>query len=163
MTWQGAREMRVMNMYRMCMAWVAGLLVAATVTATPVMFWDLADRTQDGQMTMFNPTAEDGTTGIPVNAGDLDNDGYVDAVISAMTGDGQLNNKPSCGEIHVLFGVDTIRGLVDFAQYDNVYPNLLTVWGRARMDDFGSNRDVEDFDGDGIKDLMVSAMWADTL
>ncbi len=137
---------------------------AALCSATPVMFWDLADRTQDGQMTMFNPSAEDGATGIPVwGHGDLDGDGRKDAFLSAITADGRNNNKSSCGELHVLFGVDTIRGLVDFAEYNGVHENLLTIWGRTNKDYFSSNAKSGDLDGDGTEDLIVGAMWADTL
>lgn len=138
------------------------LILSASAFATPVKFWWTGDRSQDGQMTMFNPSAEDGDTGIPVYSGDIDNDGKMDALLSAMTGDGRTNNKSSCGELHVLFGVDSIRGLVDFADYDGVYSNLCTIWGRSTRDYFGSKSTVGDLDGDGIKDLIVSAAWSDT-
>ncbi|MBI5058770.1 FG-GAP repeat protein [candidate division KSB1 bacterium] len=143
----------------------AGLVALVTIArSTPVLFWELADRTQDGQMTMFNPSAGDGDTGIPVyGGGDLDGDGKMDAILSAITGDGRLGDRTSCGELHVLFGVDSIRGLVDFANYDGVYSNLLTIWGRSRKDYFSSNAKTGDLDGDGTQDLIVGAMWADTL
>lgn len=138
------------------------LSVSSALFATPVKFWWTGDRSQDGQMTMFNPSAEDGDTGIPVNAADIDGDGRMDAILSAITGDGRNNNRSSCGELHVLFGVDTIRGLVDFQYYDGVYENLFTIWGRAARDYLGSMHCAADLDNDGIKDLVLGAAWSDT-
>lgn len=138
------------------------LVFVSAALATPVRFWWTGDWSQDGQMTMFNPTAGDGDTGIPVFAADIDNDGYDDALLSAMTGDGLNNNRSSCGELHVLFGVDSVRGLVDFQYHEGVYSNLFTIWGRAARDYLGSKCSAGDLDGDGTKDLIVSAMWCDT-
>lgn len=107
-------------------------VLTSTVLATPVRFWWSGDQTQDGMMTMYNPSAEDGDTGIPVYSADIDGDGRMDAIISAITGDGRNNDRSSCGELHVLFGVDTIRGQVDFQYYDGVYPNLFTIWAAPR-------------------------------
>lgn len=137
-------------------------VLCAEVFATPIKFWWTGDRSQEGQMTMYNPSAEDGDTGIPVYAADIDGDGRMDAILSAITGDGQNNNRSSCGELHVLFGVDTIRGEVDFQFYDGVYENLFTIWGRAARDYLGSNHCAADMDDDGIKDLVIGAAWSDT-
>ena len=134
------------------------LVFVSVALATPVRFWWTGDWSQDGQMTMFNPTAGDGDTGIPVFAADIDNDGYDDALLYAMTGDGLNNNRSSCGELHVLFGVDSVRGLVDFQYHEGVYSNLFTIWGRAARDYLGSKCSAGDLDGDGTKDLIVSAM-----
>jgi len=136
-------------------------LMTCAAIATPIKFWWTGDRTQEGQMTMYNPDAQDGDTGIPVAAGDIDNDGFHDALLSAMTADGRLNNKPSAGELHVLFGVDSIRGGVDFTDYTAV-PNMFTIWGRSTRDYMGAKACAGDLDGDGTKDLVVSAAWADT-
>ncbi|MBK6911047.1 MAG: fibronectin type III domain-containing protein [bacterium] len=138
------------------------LLTATAALATPIKFWWTGDRSQEGQMTMFNPSAEDGDTGIPVYAADVDGDGRMDAILSAITGDGRNGDRSSCGELHVLFGVDTIRGQVDFQFYDGVYPNLFTLWGRAAKDYLGTKHNAADLDGDGIKDLIVGAAWSDT-
>ena len=89
-------------------------VLTSTVLATPVRFWWSGDQTQDGMMTMYNPSAEDGDTGIPVYSADIDGDGRMDAIISAITGDGRNNDRSSCGELHVLFGVDTSRGQVEY-------------------------------------------------
>ncbi len=145
-----------------CLIIAAGIALCGVGFATPVKFWWTGDRTQNGQMTIFNPTAEDGDTGIPVYSGDLDSDGKMEALLSAMTGDGRLNNKSNCGELHVLFGVDSIRGLVDLANYNGVYSNLCTIWGRSTRDYFGGKTGVGDLDGDDIKDLIVAAPWSDT-
>ena len=37
-------------------------------------------------MTMYNPTAEDGDTGIPVYAEDIDNDGDIDLILNRTGG-----------------------------------------------------------------------------
>ncbi|MCB1060011.1 MAG: FG-GAP repeat protein [Calditrichaeota bacterium] len=137
-------------------------VLTSTVLATPVRFWWSGDQTQDGMMTMYNPSAEDGDTGIPVYSADIDGDGRMDAIISAITGDGRNNDRSSCGELHVLFGVDTIRGQVDFQYYDGVYPNLFTIWGRAARDYLGSKHCAADMDHDGTKDLVIGASWSDT-
>jgi hypothetical protein len=147
------------------MTWQRLLLVFAltsTVLATPIRFWWSGDQSQDGQLTMYNPSAEDGDTGIPVYSADIDGDGKMDAIISAITGDGRNNNRSSCGELHVLFGVDSIRGEVDFQFYDGVYPNLFTIWGRAARDYLGSKHCAADLDDDGINDLVIGAAWSDT-
>lgn len=137
------------------------MMMALVADATPVRFWWTGDRTQEGQMTIYNPDAQDGDTGIPVFAADIDNDGYHDALLSAMTGDGPLNNKPSAGELHVLFGVDTIRGEADFRDYATT-PNMFTIWGRSTKDYLGAKANAGDLDGDGTKDLIVTAAWSDT-
>ncbi|MCB9358128.1 MAG: FG-GAP repeat protein [Calditrichaeota bacterium] len=141
---------------------VSLLVLTLAAFATPVKFWWTGDRSQDGQMTMYNPTAQDGDTGIPVSAEDIDGDGRMDAILSAITGDGRNNDRSSCGELHVLFGTDSVRGEVDFQYYDGIYENLFTIWGRSSKDYLGSMHAAADLDEDGIKDLVLGACWADT-
>ncbi len=72
------------------------LPLSAQQDINPIHIWDLA-REEPGQLTIYNPDANDAEFGTPVRAGDLNGDGFDDLVVSAMAGD----------EERAIFGIKT--------------------------------------------------------
>jgi hypothetical protein len=136
---------------------LSGLLSAAT--AQIVHVWDLADLDREGQFTIYNPDVDDAEFGTPVSAGDLNDDGLDDLIISAMAGDGPDNDRPNAGEVAIYFSPGRIGGRLDLAQAP---PGVVTLYGEDRRDIFGIKTHVADLDGNGTDDLMVGAFYADT-
>ena len=58
-------------------------------SAQIVHVWDLADVDQPGQLTIYNPSADDAQFGTPIRSGDLNGDGFDDFIVSAMAANGR--------------------------------------------------------------------------
>ena len=141
--------------------WVFAVLTClciASVDAQIVHIWDLADATQPGQFTIFNPDPNDAEFGTPITAGDINGDGRDELVISAMAGDGPDNGRSNAGEVAIYFGEETIAGQLDLSLDD---ARVVTVYGEAMDDIFGIKAHVGDVTGDGVQDLLVGAFYAD--
>jgi hypothetical protein len=131
---------------------------AMPVSAQLVHVWDLADVDQPGQLTIYNPDANDAEFGTPIRAGDINGDGFDDFVISAMAGDGPDNGRVNAGEVAVYFSPGYFEGAVDLA---DAPANVVTIYGESRRDIFGIKTEIADVDGDGQNDLIVGAFYAD--
>lgn len=147
---KGAGEHVVQRYYTGVFALLACLYVAS-VDAQIVHVWDLADATQPGQFTIFNPDANDAEFGTPITAGDIDGDGRDELVISAMAGDGPDNGRPNAGEVAIYFSDGTIAGQLDLSLGD---ARVVTVYGEAMHDIFGIKAHVGDVTGDGVQDQL---------
>ena len=135
------------------------LLAAGAAGAQIVHVWDLADVDQPGQVTIYNPDANDAEFGTPIRSGDLNGDGFDDYVVSAMAADGPPDQvRATAGEVAVWFSRGRFEGAVDLA---DEHDNVVTIYGESPRDVFGIKSEVADVDGDGQNDLLVGAFYAD--
>lgn len=134
------------------------ILASIPLTAQVVHVWDLADVTQPGQLTIYNPDFADAEFGTPIRSGDLNADGFDDFVVSAMAGDGPDNRRANAGEVAVWFSPGHFPGPIDLADSP---ANVVTIFGERPRDIFGIKTEVADVDGDGQNDLLVGAFYAD--
>ena len=136
---------------------VVGMLLCAVLampaSAQIVHVWDLADVDQPGQLTIYNPSADDAQFGTPIRSGDLNGEGFDDFIVPAMAADGPPGEpRQNAGEVAVYFSPGFFAGAVDLArQHDNV----VTVFGEGERDIFGIKTEVADVNGDGANDLLV--------
>jgi len=143
-------------------AFTLSLLLTLSVLAQPVEhpihIWDLA-LDQPGQLTVYNPGANDAEFGTPVRAGDLNGDGFDDLIVSAMAGDGPPDGpaRNNAGEVAIYFSPGTIGGHVDLRDEPK---NVVTLYGEEERSIFGIKTEVADLDADGANDLLVGAFYA---
>jgi hypothetical protein len=99
----------------------------------------------------------DDQLGYAVSMGDLNADGIDDLVLGAFRADGPGNARNDTGEVHVIFGSPTLKGVQDLAEA----PANLTVAGADAEDDLGAAVASGDVNGDGVADLLIGAPKAD--
>ncbi len=101
--------------------------------------------------------------GRSVAAGDLNGDGLADLAIGAAGGDGPDNSTEDAGEVYIIFGRPRVSGVLDLARQsaDAIVPGLdpndalgANAFGRLSLL-------IVDMDGDGLDDLVVSALGGD--
>jgi hypothetical protein len=98
-------------------------------------------------------------TGVSATLGDLNGDGFDDIVIGAFASGGLSNAVAETGEVYVIFGKATWTSKLQVSSLDGT--NGFTIYARDNSDLFGGGMAVCDYNGDGIKDLAVGALWAD--
>jgi hypothetical protein len=118
--------------------------------------WDLRGIDQEGQVTVFNHTAVGGQFGFPVELGDYDGDGAVDAVIAPMNSAGAVGDRPAAGEVVVFRGSSQTKGRLDRADPTTLRGDL-TLRGARNGDFLGTEIFTADVNNDGIDDLLVSS------
>jgi len=111
---------------------------------------DLAER---HDFRFYGADAED-EAGVQARFGDIDGDGFDDAILGAWYADGRSNTKTRSGEVYVYFGRKVEKKGEPAGDYSVIY-------GPADGSRIGSSGDVGDFDGDGLPDLLVGARYAD--
>ncbi len=113
-----------------------------------------ADTTRtNADATVFGADAGD-QLGKSLAFGDINGDGKDDLIMGAPAGDGKNNQVPGCGDVYVVFGEASPAPVYDvFAGASD-----LTLFGAAGDDFFGWAVTALDFDGDGKKDLAISAI-----
>lgn len=136
--------------------------LTALLAAQPSYVWDLSIVPQTGQSTSFLFQSGGGFCGIPIDVGDFDDDGNLDyAITPLLANSGPFQNRNDSGEVLIMKGTGSIGGVVnllDPAAWSNV---LLQVYGAAADDFAGTELVGADVTGDGIDDLVLSAMGAD--
>lgn len=117
----------------------------------------------DGVLAIYGGHFED-RLGIWVEGGDVDGDGFPDAILSASQGDGlQSARRPNAGAVYILYGREDMltyyNGAVDLEQVTNL-PEVTMLIGVDTDDLFGSTVHGADLNMDGFEDVIVSsAMW----
>lgn len=94
--------------------------------------------------------------GISVTAGDISGDGIDDLIIGASGAD--TAGGSDAGETYVIYGGDSLPATIDLSSESAG----LTVYGDDYNDGAGSSVAAGDIDGDGIDDLIIGAVAADT-
>jgi hypothetical protein len=95
--------------------------------------------------------------GDAVAAGDLDDDGIDDIVVTAEAADGPGNQRSVDAEVYVVYGRRDLAGELDIAARDQD----VTIYGAEQNDTLGFNLAVADVTGDGRDDLLVTARGGD--
>ena len=98
--------------------------------------------------------------GVWVAAGDVDGDGFQDAVIGADQASGWNTPGDEAGRVYVLYGPLELNGTVDLADGDQP---MTIVYGLDAMDHLGSSLGMGDVDGDGRDDIAMGAAALGTL
>lgn len=99
--------------------------------------------------------------GIWVSAGDVDGDGFDDAIVGADQADGLENHRANAGEVFVIYGAADLQpseaGFIDLR--DITLP-MTHIIGADYDDLFGSTVYAGDLNMDGIADVVASAaLW----
>ena len=94
--------------------------------------------------------------GTEVFTGDVNGDGYADAIVGAQYGDGPANGRANCGEVAIIWGGPAIGGhVIDLAAPQ---PGEATfIYGSASGERLGVWVGAGDFDGDGTADVVMGA------
>src|SRR5262249_39095834 len=95
--------------------------------------------------------------GLGLAAGDLNGDGIPDLVIGAPFANGPGNARSAAGEVYIFFGRAAWLTPYDLATRT---PDV-TIYGVDPGDNLGGGVAIGDFNGDGKKDLAISARFAD--
>lgn len=95
--------------------------------------------------------------GFSLATGDLNNDGWNDLIIGAVTGDGPQNTRAHSGETYIIWGGENLPSVIDLASSAGV----TTIWGAEAGDYSGFTFFVKDLNGDNIDDLLIGAIGAD--
>jgi hypothetical protein len=92
--------------------------------------------------------------GFACAAGDINGDGYYDAVVAAKWADGIDNNRMNCGEVFVLYGSESLfeEDVIEIESYDG---DMTRVIGADEGDVAGHSILSADLDGDGTDELIV--------
>ncbi|MCK5561870.1 MAG: Ig-like domain-containing protein [Thermoplasmata archaeon] len=102
------------------------------------------------------------TTGIAVEAVDINNDTYFDIVISApLAVSGPTNNRFSAGKVYVVNGSGSISPTIDLNTTTLSPHHNITIWGAEDDDSIGQALGAGDVDGDSVQDLLIGAPMAD--
>lgn len=114
---------------------------------------DTANFNQDGLLVLFGSLRMQGEVGLPVGAGDINNDGRDDVIFCGMYGStgGRTNN----GVINFYISDGRDSGFVNTA--DNP-PNVFRLHGQNSGDLLGTSVSAAgDVNGDGINDVAIGA------
>ncbi len=95
--------------------------------------------------------------GVVVLSAELNGDGKSDLVVAARTANGPSDARSLAGEVYILFGRTTWFTPLDLA---TTAPDVV-IYGADPGDQLGAALAAGDFDGDGRRDLAISARFAD--
>jgi hypothetical protein len=116
---------------------------------------DLAAAEQD--LTIFGERQGD-NLGFAVAAGDLNDDGVDDIIVSAPMSEGikDPDYRTDRGEVYVVFGGEDLAGTIDIAEEE---PDV-TIIAAEGFSLMGDSIGIGDVNGDGIADLVLGAPFA---
>ena len=100
--------------------------------------------------------------GWAIETGDIDADGYDDALISAIDADGSTNTKQAAGDVFIFWGGarEAFQGQEFSAA---TLDNMTVFYGVDQGDLAGFNFGVGDVDADGFDDVLVGVPFANGL
>lgn len=133
---------------------------SARAQSQVAQIWDVRDIGQDGQLTIYNADLDGTTLGMPCASGDLNGDGFADAVLApflAPTGPG--NERFRGGDLFVYFGSENGIGGVMTATAPP--PGSVAIYGANRGDFLGNEVDIQDVNNDGFADILACAQNSD--
>ncbi|NLX09661.1 MAG: hypothetical protein GXY36_08400, partial [Chloroflexi bacterium] len=121
--------------------------------------WDLKERDQPGQFTFYDSPAEASLIGQPLTAGDLDGNGCGDLAVGALNASFARPDafRSQAGHVRVIMNICDLNGQVDVEALDETDMQVLTFYGARRQDTLGAGVYIDDFNGDGYDDLLMSA------
>ncbi len=92
-----------------------------------------------------------------ISVGDVNGDGIEDLILSVSQGSGPGNARVGSGEVYVIFGSGAMSGNRDLQKQ----PPDTIFYGADPGDALGFSIAIGDWNGDGIKDLILAAPAAD--
>ncbi len=125
------------------------------------------DTTQPGShqdVTIYGADAGDALTmfnGIMTT--DVNSDGTVDIVLSALGGDGPANGRADCGEAYVIYGGAGLASTIDLDTTQQGAHQDVTIYGAGSNDSIGylGGLATGDVNGDGARDIVLESSQAD--
>ncbi len=160
---------------------LAACLVAAVVatTASGLEVLRVADD-NPGQWTLYNRVPNGSQLGLPVTLGDVDGDGFDDAILTPMNAiSGPGLSRDGAGEITVVLSRGVIAGVDDIGPLaicmspsqdrcvepedfpDAIPGSVVLVYGRDERDLLGTETAAADIDGDGYSDIIAGTQLGD--
>jgi len=120
----------------------------------------LRDLATDRDVVIFGIDLAD-FAGLAVGCSDINGDAWPDIVIGAYAADGPNNDRPSAGEVYVIYGGPNLPSVIDLA----ATPADLTIFGNSVVnnlgqtigDHLGFSLALGDLNGDSIDDLIMGA------
>lgn len=119
---------------------------------SPFLFWPVA--LLPSPRTEILAEANGDRLGSAIAVGDLNGDGINDMVVSAPNSSKYVHYG---GIVYVIYGSNNPPGTVDLS----ITTSLTIIYDRKTREGFGASVAVLDFNGDGRKDLAISAPFAD--
>lgn len=113
-------------------------------------------------LTVYGAAASDFVTfGGAITVGDVNGDGFADAILGALGGDGPADARPSAGEAYVLLGRTNLPAKIDLASEDSKAD--VTIYGASGSDQLtsGGALTTADVNADGISDVLIGAVGGD--
>jgi hypothetical protein len=110
---------------------------------------------EEAALTLFGAQTNDMVKAVA--AGDINGDGYQDAIVGAFAADGPQDTRPDCGEVYVIFGPAKQGEKIDVAEGQQD----VTIFGADSGDSLGLAVAADDINGDGIDDILAGALLAD--
>jgi hypothetical protein len=95
--------------------------------------------------------------GSVISVGDVNGDRIEDLILGVPQGSGPGNARIGSGEVYVIFGSSTMSGARDLQKQ----PPDTTFYGADPGDALGFSLALGDWNGDGVKDLILGAPAAD--
>ncbi len=111
----------------------------------------------DSDFTIYGAEESD-NLGDGIALGDINGDGTGDIIIGSPLGDGKANLRMSCGELYIIYGTSSLIGTTKDLLY---HPFDVMIYAESDGDNFGNLIISSDYNGDGYRDIVATASYAD--
>jgi hypothetical protein len=95
--------------------------------------------------------------GMDIAVGDVNSDNFDDLIVSAPLGSGLYNIKSVSGEVHIIFGNQSLNSTIDLS---GSMANF-TIFGADTGDMIGKKLTSGNINGDDFDDIIIGAIYAD--